>query len=70
MNKEINKTKNRKITKKMKNKKITNPPPPTPPPPTPPPPPAIFALSRLSYRYGLSFDNIFLFSYCCSFAYF
>ena len=61
MNKEINKTKKRKITKKMKNKKITNP---------PPPPPAIFALSRLSYRYGLSFDNIFLFSYCCSFDYF
>ena len=29
-----------------------------------------FALFRLTYRYGLLFVNIFLFSYCCSFAYF
>ena len=62
MNKEITKMKKIKITKKMKNKKIKNPP--------PPPPPAIFTLFRLSYRYGLPFDNIFLFFYCCSFAYF
>ena len=58
MNKEITKMKKIKITEKMKNKKMKN------------PPPALFAQFRLSYRYGLPFDNILLFFYCCSFAYF
>ena len=29
-----------------------------------------FELFGLSYRYGLPFINIFLFSYCCGFTYF